>query len=629
MTTADSPVPGAGDGAARRSVLDSPGYHRARTAVLGGLAVIAVAVLLAWPMITDYYSYNAAYYNGLVASAAISAILTISLNLSMGYGGMLSMMHSGLQLAGGYATGYLVVQVSGSWLLGLVASVAVGTVVAVLVLLVSLRATYLYFGMITLAANLIVIEVGREWEPVTGGIVGISGIAPGSGGEVMSKTAFYYVVLACLALMYVLQRNLVRSGVGRASMAVRESSDTASAMGIAPSRAKLLLFGVCGGMAGLSGALYALQLGFINPDVGLLDNGIIFFVGLFLGGISTLVGPVIGVGIIAVLVELIKDQARYTTLVLGLLLLVSMMLIPQGLVGSWKASRLGRDRLPELEDEELPDVVPDVVPRVRDVPGGTAALEGAGIVKHFGGVHALDGVDIRIMPGTVHGIIGPNGSGKSTLVSCLTRYHRIDAGRVEVFGQEAPSAAHGVARAGVTRVFQVPHLFERVSVLDNVLTGMRMQESYSWLGAVLRSPAYRRQDRREREEARELLAFAGLAGRADWLASSLSHGQKRLLEVVRAVASRPKVLILDEPATGLTSEELDALGRLCRVLRERGLAVVLIEHNVDFVMGLCDELTVLESGKVIERGDPERVRGSAAVLEAYLGRPDLVEEETS
>lgn len=627
MATVDPTPAKAGDVVAKSgSVFDSVAYHRARTLALGGLSILAVAVLIMWPFITDYYSYNASYYNGLVASAAISAILTISLNLSMGYGGMLSMLHSGLQLAGGYAVGYVVVKLSGSWLLGIVASVAVGALVAILVLLVSLRATYLYFGMITLAANLIVIEVGREWESVTGGIVGVSGIAPKLGDEIMPKQSFYYVVLAFLALAYILQRNLVRSGVGRASMAVRESSDTASAMGISPSRAKLLLFGICGGVAGLSGALYALQLGFINPDVGLLDNGIIFFVGLFLGGISTLIGPVIGVGLIAVLVELIKDQARYTTLVLGCLLLLAMMVIPRGVVGTWKASRMGRDRLSDPDDAALPDQVPDVVPEVRDVPEGVAALEGVGIVKHFGGVHALDGVDVRIMPGTVHGIIGPNGSGKSTLVSCLTRYHQIDKGQVLVFGEEAPGAPHQVAHAGVTRVFQVPHLFERVSLLDNVLTGMRTRETYSWFGALVRSPSYRRQDRQEREEALQLLGFAGLASRADWLASSLSHGQKRLLEVVRAVASRPKVLILDEPATGLTSSELDALARLCRVLRERGLAVVLIEHNVDFVMGLCDEITVLESGKVIERGSPERVRASAAVLEAYLGRPDLVEE---
>ncbi|WP_182909594.1 ABC transporter permease subunit [Microbispora sp. H13382] len=621
MATAD-PAPPERAG----SLFDTELYHRIRTVAMGVLVVVAVAVLLMWPSITDYYSYNASYYNGIVASAAISAILTISLNLSMGYGGMLSMMHSGLQLAGGYATAYVVVKASGSWLLGVAASAAVGVLLAVLVLLVSLRATYLYFGMITLAANLIVIESGREWESVTGGIVGLSGVAPKLGDEPMSKQAFYYVVLAFLALAYVVQRNIVRSGVGRAAMAVRESSDTASAMGISPARAKLLLFGVCGGIAGVSGALYALQLGFINPDVGLLDNGIIFFVGLFLGGISTLIGPVIGVALIAVLVELIKDQARYTTLVLGVLLLVAMMVIPRGIVGTWRASRAGRDRVSDAGDDTLPDEVPDVVPEVRDAAPEVPAIEGVGLVKHFGGVHAVDGVDIRIMPGTVHGIIGPNGSGKSTLVSCLTRYHRLDSGKVMIFGEEAPAAPHRVAAAGVTRVFQVPHLFERVSVLDNVLTGMRMRESYTWLGATLRSSAYRRQDRAERAEARELLAFAGLASRADWPASSLSHGQKRLLEVVRAVATRPKVLILDEPATGLTSTELDALGRLCRVLRERGLAVVLIEHDVDFVMGLCDEITVVESGKVIERGDPERVQSSPAVLEAYLGRPELIEE---
>ncbi|GII86109.1 branched-chain amino acid ABC transporter permease [Sphaerisporangium siamense] len=625
MATAD-PAPAARAGSVSNSVFDTPLYHRIRTVVLGALVVVAAAVLLMWPAITDYYSYNASYYNGIVASAAISAILTISLNLSMGYGGMLSMMHSGLQLAGGYGTAYVVVKATGSWIIGLAASTAVGALFAVLVLLVSLRATYLYFGMITLAANLIVIEAGREWEAVTGGIVGISGIAPKMGDAPISKQAFYYVVLGFLVLAYIVQRNIVRSGVGRAAMAVRESSDTASAMGISPARAKLLLFGVCGGIAGLSGALYALQLGFINPDVGLLDNGIIFFVGLFLGGISTLIGPVIGVGFIAVLVELIKDQARYTTLVLGVLLLLAMMLIPRGIVGTWKASRAGRDRVPEASDEALPEQVPDVVPEVRDAAPGVPALEGVGLVKHFGGVHAVDGVDIKIMPGTVHGIIGPNGSGKSTLVSCLTRYHRVDAGTVTIFGEEAAHAPHRVAEAGVTRVFQVPHLFERVSVLDNVLTGMRMRESYTWIGATVRSPGYRRQDRAERAEARELLAFAGLASRADWLASSLSHGQKRLLEVVRAVATRPKVLILDEPATGLTSSELDALARLCRVLRERGLAVVLIEHNVDFVMGLCDEITVVESGKVIERGDPERVQSSPAVLEAYLGRPELIEE---
>ncbi|MWK38359.1 ATP-binding cassette domain-containing protein [Actinomadura sp. J1-007] len=256
------------------------------------------------------------------------------------------------------------------------------------------------------------------------------------------------------------------------------------------------------------------------------------------------------------------------------------------------------------------------------------ALEGRGLVKHFGGVKAVDGVDISVGSGTVHGIIGPNGSGKSTTVSCLTRFHQVDDGEVLVFGETAARHPWAVPSQGVIRVFQIPHLFEQQSVLDNVLTGRRRRESYGWLAAVLRLPAYRRQDRAGRAEGRALLEFAGLAGRADRLAGSLSHGQKRLLEVVRAAASGPRVLILDEPATGLTRTEIAALARLCRGFRDAGLAVVLIEHNVEFVMDVCDQITVIDSGTVIASGAPDHVRGHPAVLEAYLGRPDLVEEAT-
>lgn len=611
-----------------RAFLETARYGTIRTTALRLLAVVAVGVLLAWPAITDFYSYNASYYNGIVASAAISAILTISLNLSMGFSGLLSMMHTGLQLLGGYTVATVTLRAELHWTIGVLAAVAMGAIFSVMVISISLRATYLYFGMITLAADLILVEGGRAWESLTGGVIGISGIAPMQNGEILSKTTFYYIVLVALAVVYIVQRNLVKSGVGRGAMAVRESNDTASAMGIWPARSKITMFAIAGGIGGLAGSLYSLQLGFVNPDIGLLDNGLIFFVGLFLGGISTMVGPLVGVAAISLLQELIKNYARYTTLILGATLLLSMMLIPRGIVGTWNNSRLGRDILDDEGDLGPVGDVPDSVPRVEATSPDVAALEGRGLFKHFGGVKATDGIDVRIMPGTIHGIIGPNGSGKSTLVACLTRFHKVDKGEVLIFGEEAPRSAHAVAAAGVTRVFQVPHLFERVSVLDNVLTGMRMRERYTWMGAVLRSPSFRKQDRACRAEARELLRFAGLESRADWLASSLSHGQKRLLEVVRAVATRPKVLILDEPATGLTTDELVALADLCRALRDRGMAVLLIEHNIEFVMGLCSEITVIETGKVIERGAPAHVRSSPAVIEAYLGREDLVDEAT-
>jgi len=594
----------------------------------GPAIVVGVLVIfaLAWPFITNYYSYNAAYYDGVVASAGVSAVLTISLNLAMGYGGMLSMMHTGLQLIGGYAVGTLVVKAGLPWPLAVLAAVVVGVIGAALVVLISLRATYLYFGMITLAANLILVEAGKAWEPLTGGDVGIPGILPAIGDAVMPKRAFYYVVLGCVAIAYIVQRNLVRSGAGRAAMAVREDPDTATALGIRPATTKIALFAVAGGLGGLAGALYALQLGFINPEVGVLENGLIFFVGLFIGGVGTLAGPLLGVGLIAVLVELIKDYARYTTLILGVTLLLAMMLIPRGIVGTWRDSRFGRSRGEPDKDGHAGGAVPDIVPVTRAADDDAPALEGIGLVKHFGGVHAVDGMDISVAPGTVHGIIGPNGSGKSTLVSCLTRFHRLDAGQVLIGGRPAPSRPWAVAAAGVTRVFQIPHLFERQSVLDNVLTGMRSRERYGWWSAVLRLPRYHREDRTNRARTRELLAFAGLSGQAEQDAGSLSHGQKRLLEVVRAVAAGPRVLILDEPATGLVPEEIEALSTLARAFAGQGLAIVLIEHNMDFVMRACDTITVIESGRLLACGPPARIRDDPAVLEAYLGRPDLVEE---
>lgn len=563
---------------------------------------VGLVLLAAWPFIIDFYSYNASYYIGLVASAAIAAILTISLNLAMGYGGMLSMAHTGLQLLGGYGSAFLTVKAGLPWPFGVALSIGLGAAFSALTLLVSLRATYLYFGMITLAANLIVVEIGRDWDSVTGGIVGITGVDSG-----MPKTAFYYVVIGLLLATYVLQRNLVRSPLGRSAMAVRENPDTASALGIRPATTKLLVFSIAGGVAGLSGALYALHLGFVNPDIGLLDNGLVFFVGLFLGGIGTLAGPLLGVALVSLIVELGKGFAQYTTLALGLALLAAMMLVPRGLVGTWRprprpGSPGKAGRLPALS----------AVPAF-DGP----ALEGRGLVKHFGGVHALDGVDVTVRAGSIHGIIGPNGSGKSTLVSCLTRFHAVDAGEVLIFGESAPAKAWAVPGAGVSRVFQVPHLFDRQSVLDNVLCGVRAE--HRWLSMVLRLPGYRRWDRTARAFASELLAFAGLAGLAERDAGTLSHGQKRLLEVLRAVATRPRALILDEPATGLTPEELEALAGLCRALRELGLAVVLIEHNVEFVMSVCDEITVLETGRVIARGTPAEVRANPAVIAAYLG----------
>ncbi len=260
--------------------MDAP---RARARLPAALTAAAAVVLLARPAITDFYSYNAAYYNGLVASAAISAILTISLNLSMGYGGLLSMMHTGMQLLGGYAVAYTTVKAPAVVRRGGGGDAA--------------RRGLLRSGAGHQPARHVPVlrhdharrrpDRGRGRQRLGRGHRRNQRHRRGDPGG-LSKNQFYYVVLAALALVYAAQRNLVRSGVGRAVMAVRESPDTAAALGIRPTRTKAVAFTFSGAIAGLSGGLYALQLGFINPEVGILDNGLVFFVGLFLGGIGTL-----------------------------------------------------------------------------------------------------------------------------------------------------------------------------------------------------------------------------------------------------------------------------------------------------------------------------------------------------
>ncbi len=582
-----------------------------------GIAALLI-VLALFPWWAAGTSKPDSYMNVMIIAAS-SGILTLSLNICMGYGGLMSLAHTGMQMLGGYAIGLAMLNYDINPWYGIVIAIIATSIFSVLMMLISLRATYLYFGMITLAANLVAMEAFRNALGNDGLITDI--YLPPLGGQDMSSTQFYYLTMILLVLAYLVQRNAILSGFGRATMALRESTDTASALGVSPNMQRLKIFALSGGMAGVAGAILAMQGSFMSPEVGDMGGGLIFFVGLFIGGIGTLMGPLTGVALIAIIDFWIRFSGAYRTLILGGILLLCMVVLPRGIVGTFRASRYGSPQ--ELSED--PVIAHEEVHTAISEPVGTVALEAKGVKKHFGGIKAIDGVDIQIKMGRIHGIIGPNGSGKSTLVSMLTRYHSLTEGEVLLFGAPAPKAPHLVARKGVTRVFQIPHLFERVSVSDNVLTGMNMHERYSLTEAVLRLPRYVKQNRDQQHQSDALLKIVGLQRKRDIAAANLSHGQKRLLEIVRAVSAQPKVLILDEPATGLTQSELKALHDLILFLKAKGMAVVLIEHNVDFLMGLADLVTVLESGRVIAEGEPEAIRNNPRVIEAYLGRTDISE----
>lgn len=587
-------------------------------------SILSIALLYLFPVLIKS-SNNPSFYLQVVSVAVCSAILTISLNICMGYGGLLSLMHTGMQMVGGYAIAILAVKQGWNGWLALVAAAVIGAVFAILVILISLRATYLYFGMITLAVNLIAMEAVRHGGELTGGYNGLFGVfAPGIPSGMMSAEGFYRVMITILILAYLVQRNLIFSGFGRNTMALRESSETATALGISPNMHRVKVFGVSGALAGMAGGLLSIQIGYAVADIGDLNNGLIFFVGLFLGGVGTLAGPVLGVALVAVIDFMIRGTGQYRTLVLGSILLLTMIILPRGIVGTYRASRYGSPRSREVMPGEADNYHLDIA--VKDVTKGEVLLEAKDVVKHFGGVHAVDGISVQFKAGEVHGIIGPNGSGKSTLISALTRYHELTSGSIKLLGTEADKKPYKVARGGVTRVFQIPHLFERVSVLDNVLTGMYRRDKYSIFDAIFRTPRYLKANSRSVAEAKALLSLAGMLGMEELAAGSISHGQKRLLEVIRAVATEPKILILDEPATGLTQDELQSLTNLIRTLAAGGMCVVLIEHNVAFLMDLADIVTVIQSGKVIAEGTPQEVQKNERVLEAYLGNTDFSKE---
>jgi ABC-type branched-subunit amino acid transport system ATPase component/ABC-type branched-subunit amino acid transport system permease subunit len=609
-------------------------YQRIRPQLEVGFVVLAVVILLAWPWLAEVVTSNPRFYTSLLATVGIMAILTISLNIAMGYSGLLSIVHTGLLAFGGYTSGVLALRLELPVWLALLAAILLTAALGALIAAVSLRAAYLYFGMITLSFNLLIIEIAREWDEVTGGFFGLVGIPrPTAFGSPLTPRAMYLVIMIALVCSYVFQRNVIMAKPGRAFQAVRESPEAAAALGIRSGPTKVVAFTLSGGLAGLAGSLFAHQLGFINPDVGLLDNALVVFV----GPAPRRSWHVDGAAVRR------RHGHRHRPVHPRprpvppadprLILLVIMLVVPKGIVGSWRSSRFGAD--PESDIDEV--IEPSVTARGSDDTIEEAALDAVreagepvievqGITKSFGGIRALAGVDLTVRAREIHGVIGPNGSGKSTLMNCLTGTFPPDAGEVMLFGQPAPKRPWQIAQAGVTRVFQKPHLFERVSVQENVLTGMHMRARQTWVTAWLRLPSFRSEERELRAEALTYLELAGLHDRALRSAAGLSHGQKRLLEVVRAVATKPQVLILDEPATGLTRDELVALGALIRRLRGTGMTVLLIEHNMEFLMGLVDAVTVLESGRVIATGPPAEVQASEEVQTAYLGSGDLLEQ---
>jgi ABC-type branched-subunit amino acid transport system ATPase component/ABC-type branched-subunit amino acid transport system permease subunit len=550
---------------------------------------------------------------------AAYVLVAIGLNLLNGYGGQVSLGHGALVAIGAYAVAIAMVDHHWSfWPSALLAMVAASTVGAVMAL-PAFRLSTWYFALITLGFADVVGGLLTEWRELTHGFAGVVGIPkPVLLGHELSSLDLYWLGLTLNVLALAGMANLLRSRFGRALVAVRDNPVAATAAGVSLVRIKMLAFVVSAAMAGLAGALFAVQKTVVTPDDFTADFSIFFLLVVVLGGAGLLWGPVIGVIVFFLVPELLAALQSWRMLIYGTALLFLMLYAPHGLVGAidtgWK--RLRRHRgLPPSPPEPLPVIAQQSVERVAG-----SALSVQGVEKRFGGVAALAGVSLEVAAGTTHAIVGPNGSGKTTLLNMISGFYPADGGTIRVDGRSVIGLPpHRIARRGVGRTFQTPRMLPDLSVLDNALLGAYPAEHQSALSAALRLPSARREQAASLADALRYLDFVGLADKSREPAGELPHGQQRLAEIARALVGRPRLLLLDEPAAGLSLAELDRLGELIVAIGRLGTTVVIVEHHLELVANICSSVTVLERGAVLASGTPAEVFSHKEVIAAYMG----------
>jgi len=601
-----------------------------------GLFVAAAAL----PLLTGntYYLYVA-------SSVGLLTIVTAGLNVLVGFTGQISLGHAGFYAIGAYAAGVTSVRLGLSPWLGVPLAILVAAAVGAVVAGAALRVTGPYLAMVTIAFGIIVEGILVEWVAVTGGPGGIFNIPKPPLGQA------YWIILAVAALSLILVANLRRSAWGRALLAVKGSDVAAESLGLSAYYVRIVAFTVSAGFAGAAGGLFAHLNGYISPDSFGLQASILFLLALLFGGEGRVAGPLLGSVVLTVLPEFLTALTDYRLILYGSLLMVSIYWLPQGLVGALaprrdeeQGSRGAGERESRGEEAQGRAGAERQVEPQRDPAGrrevqgsggeeakrrrgagaqgsGEALLTVEGASLAFGGVVALADISLEIPVSGIRAVIGPNGAGKTTLLNALSGFYAPDTGSIRLNGTPvAGRPPYTIARLGVSRTFQTAQVFGELTVLENVAVGVAGPRLGSVLAALAGAPWTRRADEAIRRQALSLLDAGGLAEWAARPADALPAGLRRRLEIVRALATAPRLLLLDEPAAGLSPAEIAELDAyLIRLKTTGGPSVVLVEHHMDLVMAVSEHITVLDYGRVIASGTPDAVRANPAVIEAYLG----------
>ena len=631
-----------GDAGALRTVARRVAYSPGTGTVLL-LAVLAVFAL--WPLvIDDQLLLRRLYVIGLFA------LIAMGLNVSLGRAGELFLGVAGLFAAAAYISGALTTHEDFGLSPLQAAPITIGAtvVLGVAMGLVGLRVSAWYFAIVTFYFAVVIPDIATSLdvlEQYTGGGLGLFGVPRIEAlGHVFGRRETYWLIVASIAGVYLLTRNLFSSPWGLALATMRHSDVAVQALGASTVRAKMLAYVFSSVPAALAGIIW------VHTETGIAqgnfpaDLSFLIAASIMFGGMGTLAGPIVGTGILQYVPQFFDAFERYELIIYGSFLIVGMVLIPRGVVhetrkwvgllrlrlvppasGSPAAGPTPEESGVDRGEDNGALLTEDVAARLR-VSLDRGGLTATSVSKSFGGVAALRDLDFEAAPARISALIGPNGSGKTTFLNLVLGYYTLDAGDIRIDRRDvAGLAPHGRVHAGIARTFQAPNVVPELTALENVLAGMFMDRRATLVEYLLRLPRARAAARASRARARALLAAVGLEGVADIPAAALPSGQQRLLDVARALATGPRVLLLDEPASGLSGAETEALGRLLLQLRELGLAIVLVEHNVPFVMSVADSVTVLDRGERIALGPPAEVHSDPAVIASYLGEQFEVE----